>query len=174
METVSVSLITSFLRKGKLKNLKDIYIRGWYLLLVAGLLQILLKTGVLTDYFYPIVMLSYFSILLCLGLNYKSIPIRIAFAGTFLNFMVIALNGGLMPVSLKGLQFAGYDVTSSRLDAFHCLITESTRLSFLSDIIPIPEPYPFPQMLSIGDFFLMVGVFLFIMETVKGKAREET
>jgi hypothetical protein len=173
IETVSASLLASILKKGKLSNLKNIYIRGWYFLLAAGILQVLLlKISFLKIYFYPVMILSYLSILLCLGLNYKSIPMRIVFIGTFLNFTAIALNDGLMPVSLKGLEFAGYDVlslTSSRIDTFHCLITESTRLRLLSDIIPIPEPYPFPQMLSIGDFFIMAGVFLFIMEAVKPK-----
>ncbi len=172
IETAGASLIASVLRKGRISNLKNIYIKGWYFLLAAGILQILLKMDFLKSHFYPVVILSYLSILFCLGLNYKSIPMRIIFIGTFMNSVPIALNNGLMPVSLEGLEFAGYDIlslTSSRIDTFHCLITESTRLSFLSDIIPIPEPYPFPQMLSIGDFFIMAGVFLFIMEAVKPK-----
>lgn len=175
IETASTSLLVSFFRKGNLKNLQTIYINGWYLFFIASALQLILHQGYGHKFFYPVVITSYIFILLCLGFNYKNKSMRLIFAGTFMNFVVIAANNGLMPVSVKSLTFAGYDIsrlTTNRFDTFHSLITESTHLSFLADIIPIPEPYPFPQILSIGDFFIMIGIFLFIQNAVVDKKNE--
>lgn len=172
LETASTSILVSILRKGKFKNLEKAYIHGWYLLFIAGILQVMLKIGLLSNYFYPIVILSYLLILSCLALNYYSRGMMIAFIGTLLNFIVISANGGFMPVSLKSLAFAGYDIsqlTSNYFDTFHSIIIESTHFTILADIIPIPEPYPFPQVLSIGDLFIMVGVFMFIQEIMFDK-----
>ncbi|MCG8484085.1 MAG: DUF5317 domain-containing protein [Clostridia bacterium] len=172
VETASASILVCFFRKGKLKNLQNAYISGWYLLLIAGILQIILKLGYLETFFHPIVVLSYLLILICLVLNFRELSMVIAFIGTLMNAVVIAFNQGFMPVSSKGLEIAGYDmasITSVRLDTFHALITDSTRLAFLSDIIPIPKPYPLPQMLSIGDFFIMAGVFMFFQNAVLDK-----
>lgn len=174
IETASTSILVSIFRKGKLKNLQKIYINGWYLFFIASALQLILHLGYGQKFFYPIVMTSYLLILLCLGLNYKNKSMRLVFAGTFMNFVVIAANNGLMPVSIKGLAVAGYDIsklTTNRFDTFHGLISDSTHLSFLADIIPIPEPYPFPQMLSIGDFFIMIGIFLFIQNAIVDKKK---
>lgn len=174
IETASTSILVSIIRKGKIKNLQNVFIHGWYLLFIASLLQLILKMGYVQNFFYPIMMTSYILILICLGLNYKSKPMLTIFTGTLMNTIVIAANDGLMPVSIKGLAWAGYDISTivnNRFDAFHSIITDATHLSFLADIIPIPEPYPFPQMLSIGDLFIMVGVFMFIQNAIVKKAK---
>lgn len=171
-ETTGASLLVCLIRKGKLKNLQHVYISGWYLLFISGILQIILTLGYLEDFFYPIVILSYALILICLALNFHKFSMMITFIGVLLNSVVIAFNQGFMPVSSKGLEIAGYNmssITSVRLDTFHALITDTTHLTFLADIIPIPKPYLFPQMLSIGDFFIMVGVFLFFQNAVLSK-----
>lgn len=171
-ETTGASLLVCLIRKGKLKNLQHVYVSGWYLLFISSILQIILKLGYLADFFYPIVVLSYALILICLTLNFYKFSMIITFIGALLNSIVITFNQGFMPVSSKGLEIAGYDmstITSVRLDTFHALITDTTHLTFLADIIPIPKPYLFPQMLSIGDFFIMVGIFLFFQSAVLSK-----
>lgn len=171
-ETTSASILVSLIRKGNLKNLQNIDIHGWYLLFIAGILQVVLKLGYFETFFYPIVIFSYICILSCLVMNFRQFSMVITFVGVLLNFLVIAFNKGFMPVSSKGLEIAGYDmssITSIQLDTFHALIVDSTRLAFLSDIIPIPKPYPLPQMLSIGDFFIMIGVFMFFQNATLTK-----
>ncbi|WP_094548988.1 DUF5317 family protein [Petroclostridium xylanilyticum] len=54
----------------------------------------------------------------------------------------------------------------SQMVITHTLITSSTRLSILADIIAIPKPYPLPKVLSIGDIFIAFGVFVFIQEAM--------
>jgi hypothetical protein len=168
IETVTASGAVLVCRKGRFASLKRLRIHGWYFLVVSVLIQTLLSQHFIPDRFhYTTIVISYILIILCILANLRRPSMKIAFIGVLLNFLVIAANQGYMPVWLEGLQYAGYDtatIVSGKLDTFHALVTDTTLFSFLSDIIPIPEPYPFPQMLSIGDLFLMVGVFLFFQD----------
>jgi|GEM_PF-342018 len=168
IETVAASGAVLVCRKGRFASLKRLRIHGWYFLIASVLLQSLLSYDIIPAAFhYAAIISSYILILLCLLLNLRRFSIKLATGGMLLNFLVIAANDGYMPVWLKAMAFAGYDtskLTTTVLDTFHALITESTRLSFLADIIPIPEPYPFPQILSIGDLLIMAGVFLFFQD----------
>lgn len=165
IETAIASTAISLVRKGKIRYLIDIYIYRWAFLLMAGLLHFLLSISFIPETFrFMTIMVIYVMILLSLLFNYRRKSMRIVSIGVFLNFAVIAANNGYMPVSYGVLKWAGYEVStihSNILDPFHSLITVSTHIPFLADIIPIPEPYPFPQILSVGDCFIMVGVFLF-------------
>jgi len=92
---------------------------------------------------------------------------KIILVGIILNFIIIALNSGYMPVSLGALEFAGYGIsaiTSGILDTFHSVLNKDTLAPLLGDYIPIPEPYWFPQIWSIGDLFLIVGIFIFVQD----------
>lgn len=168
IETVAASGVVLLCRKGKFASLKRLRINGWYFLIISVILQTLLSFTIIPNKFhYPTIILTYVLILLCLLLNVRRLSIKIALVGVVMNFIVIALNNAYMPVSYACLVYAGYDVASivdGRLDTFHALMTSSTIFSFLADIIPIPEPYPFPKVLSIGDFFIMAGVFLFFQD----------
>jgi len=43
-------------------------------------------------------------------------------------------------------------------------VSKDTKFVYLADIILIPRPYPLPKILSLGDIFLMIGVFVFFQE----------
>lgn len=78
--------------------------------------------------------------------------------GTLLNLVPIAFNNGKMPVQLNET------LSGTHFDIGHVLLTEATRFRWLSDIIFIREPYPFPKIISIGDIFIVIGVFLLIQQ----------
>jgi len=179
-ETAVISIVIAKIRKHRLSNLETYHFRGWYLFICGFFLQALPLTFKFFNsqsilFFFD----KYFSILFCfsfilifIGLlfNIKKLPVKVIFAGVLLNFTVIVVNAGLMPVWKEGLIMAGFDiskVSEGRLDYMHNLMSESTRLAFLGDIIPIPKPYPLPKMLSIGDLFLALGVFLLIQQATK-------
>ena len=168
IETVAASGVVLLCRKGKFASLKRLRINGWYFLILSVILQTLLSFAIIPNRFhYPTIILSYVLIILCLLLNVRRLSIKIALVGVIMNFIVIALNNAYMPVSYSCLVYSGYDFSSivgDHLDTFHALMTSSTIFPFLADIIPIPEPYPFPKVLSIGDFFIMTGVFLFFQD----------
>ncbi|PKM49175.1 MAG: hypothetical protein CVV02_17325, partial [Firmicutes bacterium HGW-Firmicutes-7] len=61
----------------------------------------------------------------------------------------------------------------------HTVLNESTKLRILGDVIHLPKPYPFPKSLSIGDLFLIGGVFrliqmLMLDRNVNIKVKEKT
>ncbi|MDF9840934.1 MULTISPECIES: DUF5317 domain-containing protein [unclassified Paenibacillus] len=105
--------------------------------------------------------------LIFLWLNRHNKGFWLIMIGVFLNFLVMLVNGGRMPVSYEAASVldpiylemlrSGDAVTK------HYLLDASTRLAFLGDIIPLSSPYPRTQAISIGDVVMNFGIFLFIV-----------
>jgi hypothetical protein len=87
--------------------------------------------------------------------------------GLFSNALVIFANKGHMPVSSEALYRVGMESFIPRLqqqyDAVHTLMTESSRLWFLADVIPV-SILGYTNVISIGDVYLMVGIALTILD----------
>ena len=83
--------------------------------------------------------------------------------GTLSNAVVIALNGGLMPVDAAALAASGWSLDSFADGAHHNahLMTEATRLAFLGDIFAVPR-FPGAAAISIGDLLLVAGACLLV------------
>ena len=83
-----------------------------------------------------------------------------AFAGTALNRLVIAQNGGLMPVFPSLSRYTGYfqEGMLGVVDQSHLLGSQTTRLAFLADWIDTGA-----GILSIGDLFIhgFVGIVVY-------------
>ncbi|MBT2695984.1 DUF5317 domain-containing protein [Bacillus sp. ISL-40] len=167
---IIISFIVGFLRKGNLRALAQLKLKwGWIfpLLLVVELAVFILQNdskflGQVSGYIYIVV---YVLGLLFLFINRKNAGFNLILLGVFLNFLVMVTNGGRMPVSLDAASIlpAGYlDVFKEQLYAKHTALTESTKLGILGDIIPITDPYPRTQIISIGDIIMNIGAFLFI------------
>lgn len=87
-------------------------------------------------------------------------------AGVALNTLVILANGMQMPVAANALQKAlpEYITLLQEGAVFtYRLADEATRLAWLGDCLPLPPPYPYPEVLSIGDLFLAAGLFGFAL-----------
>lgn len=179
LEPSILSIVVAKFRKGKFKNLEDVHIRGWYFLVFAAILQIglaLLKSFnssfsniILEKYFYFVHIISYLLLIIGISLNIKKFSMKVFLIGIILNFLVIFSNGGQMPVSIdgiKGIKNPNAGVEISHYDIKHKALDENTRFRYLSDIIFLPPPYPLPKIISIGDIFLMTGVFIFFQETM--------
>src|SRR5947199_5922127 len=73
--------------------------------------------------------------------------------GTFLNALAITVNGGVMPSAATAERLAG--LTTGR--GFHnSAVLAHPHLLWLGDIIPVP--WPLPNVLSVGDCFIYVGM----------------
>ena len=168
IETIVVSSGVLAVRKGKFSSLRRLRINGWYLLIFSAILQGLLSREIIPPSFhYLTIIFTYVLLIVCLLFNIRRLSMKIILIGILLNFAIIVLNNGYMPVSLAALSFAGYDmalVTTGILDTFHSVLTTSMPLPYLADFLPIPEPYWFPQVWSIGDIFLIIGIFIFIQD----------
>jgi hypothetical protein len=94
--------------------------------------------------------------------------------GLLLNFMVMVLNGGFMPISPGALTQIGYDGNASQLETGYIVartknvVVESgdAVLWFLTDIMVVPRPFPIPTAMSVGDLLIVSGVFFFLRQAM--------
>lgn len=99
----------------------------------------------------------------------------VVFLGSFLNMLVIVLNGGCMPVSVTLLGGAGgrlAQITQGRIYAY-CLLNETTKLPFLGDVIRVgPAGMPI-GFASAGDILLGVGVAILAYQMTKANCKHK-
>lgn len=179
IESVGTSLVVGKLRKGKFSYLKDAEIHKWYLIVFAFLLEFiavfLSSRGYqfVSNNIFSIHLISYSLLFVGIYFNISKLSFKLIMLGTFLNFLVIMLNGGQMPVSQDAMIRAGL---TGDLDALingeiitHTVIGKDTVLKFLGDIFILAKPYPKPKVFSLGDVFLAIGIFVYIQEIMVKK-----
>lgn len=106
-------------------------------------------------------------LLVFIWFNWDKIGIRILGIGLLLNLLVIILNSGLMPMAPKtaGALFPEVPLSAWQIGSRPgrskniLLPPEDTRLAWLSDVILLPEWFPWTRALSPGDLFIVLGVF---------------
>ena len=159
-------------KQNKNKTRKNI--KSWYMLVFALIIQRIADVSsifgnnfdnIISKYYLYIHFASYVIIIACLVSNLPSFWALAAMVGTFLNSAVIFANDGYMPVLYQAVVSVNrysnvrpYDI----LDGRHIVSGAETSLLFLSDIIRMPDWYPFPALFSIGDIFIAVAVFSLI------------
>ncbi|MFC0216672.1 DUF5317 domain-containing protein [Paenibacillus chartarius] len=174
-------LLFGFLRRGSIKNFASIRLKyGWMFPLLL-LIQIFVfvfqsKLGwleAISNYTFAAVYIIGF---IFLWMNRKERGFLLVLAGAFLNFLVMIVNGGRMPVSIEAAEVA--------LDPFfveilrqgitygkHTAMTAQTHLTFLGDIIPLTKPYYKQQVISIGDVIESIGIMIYIQTVMlRGKS----
>lgn len=164
---IFISLAISVLRGGRLVNLGDIELRAWWLLFVALALQI--GTGLLPDdedlawVGLSMVLLSFVLLMFMVILNRSKPGMAIAGMGVLMNFIVIAINGG-MPVLSEAAEVAsGFTVSTPDLSGSykHVPLDGSSQLTFFADVIPI-RLIGIGEVISLGDIFLALGLGVFL------------
>lgn len=172
VESLIASIVIGKIRGGKLSRISYIRFKKVWLFIIALLIQLgiivfsSIESSILFNYLKELYIASF--ILLFIGIifnaNFKSL--WTIFIGAALNMVPFIYNNGKIPISIDGLKLAGLsDIAQYVHDgklALYTPITEATKHAFLGDIITIPAPYPFPQMLSIGDMLIALGLFIFI------------
>jgi hypothetical protein len=167
---IIISFIVGLFRKGNLRAFSQLNLKwGWVfpLLLIVQLTVFMLQNNseILGQLSGSIYILVYIIGLLFLFLNRKNPGFILIFIGVFLNFLVMVVNGGRMPVSVESAAVLdpGYIAAlKESLYAKHTMLTSTTHLGFLGDVIPISDPYPRTQIISIGDIIMNIGIFFFI------------
>lgn len=99
-------------------------------------------------------------------LNYKFREVWIIFIGVIANLVSFFINSSRIVFSVEGLNYAGFNdivriITTESID-FLAPLTEMTKVGFLGRFIAIPPIYIYPQIFSIGDFVISLGIFLLI------------
>jgi hypothetical protein len=179
---ILLSLLVGFFRGGSLKGIAYMKIKGgWLFPLLLGIeICIFLlqnKVSFIASLSNSLFMLVYIVALVFLWINRHNQGFLLIFIGVLLNFIVMALNGGRMPVSVEAARFLGreyIELLQTGLYAKHMAINESTLLPFLGDIISLSAPYPREQVISIGDVVMNVGAFIFIQHLMLDYNNEDT
>jgi hypothetical protein len=186
---IVIGFVIGLLRFGffnGLRALSNIRIRGGWIFPLLLVVQFVVylnqeKYEFLIKYSGYMFMLVYVTGLVVLLLNRKEKGFWFILSGVFLNFLVMLVNGGKMPVSLEAASVLDPVYTKMLLEGTvvskHILLNSSTHLSFLGDIIPLSSPYPRSQAISIGDIIMNFGIFIYlqhVMSTQKVIANSST
>jgi hypothetical protein len=122
---------------------------------------------IVQSYAFIILMASY--ALLIMGLLFNlNIWTFIILLGALLNFVVIFINGGKMPLSSDMVGIAGMSVQAIQASAIQEIATSSTHLPMLGGVIPIPLPSILAQVISPGTAVIGLGLFFEIQNLLTG------
>jgi len=178
-----IALVVGLLRGGSIRSFAQIELRYAFLILAGLVLKVLVFSApwkamvgsqdTVSRILYVV------SMALVLGGTYlnRHIPgVKLMGLGVLLNLLVIAANGGYMPLSVEGaerLQLSPLPGTRVLNDpqTQAIVVTESTRLWFLGDIIPVPDFLPV-GMVSVGDIVLCLGVFYSVQRIMLGEDQQ--
>ncbi len=170
LDAAILSLVVGLLAGGRLGRLKDIDLKVTWLFIVAAAVSLAVRAAGAAG--LPAIRAagpwlfagSYLALAVALWLNRRLRPLWFVAIGVFLNFLVIAANGGTMPVDRDLAVRAGNAFVVRLLDSpdytVHKPITPATRLVPLADVLPLPMLYPRPKFYcpgSIGDVSITIG-----------------
>jgi hypothetical protein len=172
IESFVIALIIGFLSGGKLNPLLEVRLRKVGLLFLGALLQALAFWSVrlnleLGHGIIPVVHSISYGFLLMFTAYNRSLPGLLWISlGILLNAVVISLNGGLMPVDPSFVPEVSRELLLVGTGT-HGILTDSTRLSFLTDIFYANIPGLGKQLFSIGDLFIDLGIGVFIVKRMR-------
>ena len=141
---------------------------GWLIFLALGVQVVAL--GYVNEFSFNaariLLVASYVVLFPVVWMNIRKPGIALVMIGLALNFVVIAANGGSMPIDPIGLGVSTENADAfTAHDGFIALSKDSVfsdgeaKLRVLSDIFPLPGPLKIA--FSIGDVFIVAGVILF-------------
>jgi hypothetical protein len=177
-----------WLRGGGLGELGDVKFLFWWMIPTVATVQSVLIRVPYSDtrlpWWHPrpyAMLISYVVLWCAVWLNQRLPGMRIVLAGITLNLIVIAANGGYMPVRPEALARIGYGDAAYQMQPGSIVLgskdvvlpTQQAPLWMLGDVLVIPEPFPRPTAMSIGDMLLAVGVFLFITQTAGRQTKRQ-
>ncbi len=152
-----VALATVPLGKGRLGRLADIRLKRWWLLVGAFALQVVALRLPDTSTAGALHAASYLTGALYLGSNLHLPGLWWVGLGGTLNFVAIAVNGGVMPADPAALAIVGGRLREGFVNS---AALDDPRLAFLGDIFPVPLPGGLANVVSIGDVIICAGIFL--------------
>jgi hypothetical protein len=94
--------------------------------------------------------------------NMRYLGVRLMLLGLALNLIVMAANGGMMPVTANGVDAVGRqqasDLTAGApIEGTKNVYSENPRFSELSDAIVLPIPGALTRVVSVGDVLIAFG-----------------
>jgi hypothetical protein len=180
--SIAAALAAGWIRGGSLSRLGEVNFRWWWLVPALALTQSLtirlLHSASRFNLWHlrPLLMIVSYVILWGVVFWNRRLPgMWIVLLGVTLNLIVIAANGGYMPITPEALARIGagsaaYQMPSEtviRGSKDVLLRRNEARFWMLGDVLIIPEPFPRPTAMSVGDLMLAVGIFVFVINTMR-------
>jgi hypothetical protein len=170
-----VALVVAVVRGGRLSNLGDIRLRLWLLLPVAFAMQavtaLLSGRGWTSTLGFWLILVSFLLLLIVIVANKDRKGMWLAGLGVAMNFIVIALNGGMPVLEAAAVVASGFESGLGLIGGMkHVALEEGTHLAFLADVIPLRLAGQ-GQVLSLGDVFLAVGIGRFLEAELRRPVR---
>jgi hypothetical protein len=171
---ILIGLIASLIRSrvGK-RAFQSFSLKGIWLVFLAYIPQFFAfnlpaTRSIIPDSWIPAVLISsQILLLIFVWVNRTQSGFLLLGSGLLLNFLVISLNGGMMPISpqtASQLIEPGTTVNlqiGQRVGAGKDILLEpaDTKLSFLSDCFTLPKWIPYRLAYSFGDILISIGAF---------------
>ncbi|MEO8230637.1 MAG: MFS transporter [Chloroflexota bacterium] len=181
---IALGLIAGLLAGGRLTNLTEVRLRWMAVIFLAVVVRYGTEAALSRDIpaaetlRIPLLVTAYAILLVGLWVNRRQPGLAIAFVGTLSNAVVIAVNGGHMPLWEPSLIAAGL-TPADLVGPLHVLLPPSIDASFLAhlgplaDVIPIPVPLV-RNVASVGDVVISLGLGFFLFATVLRTPAEAT
>lgn len=154
---LGLSLALVPLARGSFRSLADLRFRGLWLLAVAAAAQLalMLLPGAASPLRSAAHLASYPFGLAFLFVNRRVPGLWLVALGAFMNFLVIAANGGVMPAAPHALALAGLPAHPGLFS--NSALLANPRLLFLGDVFAIPRSWPLSNVFSAGDLCIALG-----------------
>jgi MFS family permease len=110
-------------------------------------------------------LLSYLLLIGFVVLNIRLPGFWVVGFGLVANTLVIAINGGRMPISLHTWRATGAAaslITTTGSSDNNILAGPGTHLGWLGDVFPLPQAMPLATAISIGDILMLIGMVAFV------------
>ncbi len=179
-----IAIFFGKIRGGKFSRLSKLEFKNTWVFILAVIIQAtIILFGVngnefVLKYIRELNILSYILLFIGIVINIRHRTLLIILLGMILNIFVMFANGWRTPVSIDGLILAGYselaELTLSGKLAFYIPLDVSSKYGLLGKIVTIPPPYFSPQILSIGDIFIFLGLFLFVQGVMTNESYDRT
>ncbi|MGC8683598.1 DUF5317 domain-containing protein [Athalassotoga sp.] len=166
---VALGLIAALIFKRNVWNPLNAEFKWFYLVFVPFILELIAVFGNFGDIANYLTSIAYILLIIFCVVNWRIKGFPFITIGAASNTTVILLNGGRMPLSKTTLVLAG--LPADTMDPKHVLMTSSTILPFMGDVIPI-NFLGLHYACSIGDLFVYTGLFLLIYLNTKKRGVE--
>jgi hypothetical protein len=171
---IAFAILVGYLTGGRLSRFESMRLRWWWLAIVGlGIQFVPLPEGTSgTDLLVRTIVLSlsYTLLVVFAAVNVRVPGMVLVLIGLACNFAVIAANGG-MPVRAEALRDSGQEDVLALLEedgaAKHHLMTDEDVLTFLGDVIAVPQPVG--QAISVGDVFIYAGLIWLIVGAMRAR-----
>lgn len=179
-EAFLYSILIGLVLGGSLRNLWNTELQGFPLILISAVslglanwmrrsefLPTLINYSVIQRTSGLIYFIAFLILILFVLQNRQERMLLFVGLGIACNMLVIFTNGAQMPVDSGLAQDMGLTAKIVYLQrhGFYMLADAQTRFVFLADVIK--NPFFTPYIVSIGDFFISGGLFLFVLRKMQ-------